>query len=288
MLNFEMLSEKRVLLLCVFHILQQVWRWLFDKSHGITKSDRVDIMKHFRKLVYARTVIDFDDITDQFMNSDVLNKYKNAVLYFNDLLELKTNWAHCFRTNLMTRGTNTNNYVEAQFLVIKDTILQRNRQFNVSAANIDPSPEELPTLTCTANEHMSEVFEVLSKKINQGNTGFNKAVLAFAKRFGKLSENQLQCALHSFGSIFVGKAKGRIKIQPTAVSRRKSKIGSRRKQDTKRVSSNKELPTRLIKIKRKHNISEVAKKAGRSMISVTTHPKKKIRKNAPKEENNTT
>ena len=148
------------LLLCVFHILQQVWRWLFDKSHGITKSDRVDIMKHFRKLVYARTVIDFDDITDQFMNSDVLNKYKNAVLYFNDLLELKTNWAHCLRTiiiitlfyfghkrsctikyvepatsipaTLMTRGTNTNNYVEAQFLAIKDTILQRNRQFNVN------------------------------------------------------------------------------------------------------------------------------------------------------------
>ena len=123
---------KSNLLLCVFHILQQVWRWLFDKSHGITKSDRVDIMKHFRKLVYARTVIDFDDITDKFMNSYVLNKYKNAVLYFNNLLELKTNWAHCFRTNLVTRGTNTNNYVEAQFLVIKDTILQRNHQFNVN------------------------------------------------------------------------------------------------------------------------------------------------------------
>ena len=85
-------------------------------------------MKRFRKLVYARTVIDFDDITDQFLNSDILKKYKDAVLYFNDLLELKTSWAHCFRTNLMTRGTNTNNYVEAQFLVIKDTILQRTRQ----------------------------------------------------------------------------------------------------------------------------------------------------------------
>ena len=23
------------LLLCSFHILQQVWRWLFDKKHGI-------------------------------------------------------------------------------------------------------------------------------------------------------------------------------------------------------------------------------------------------------------
>ena len=145
-------------------------------------------------------------------------------------------------------------------------------------------PEELPTtLTCTANEHLSEVFDVLSEKISQGNTEFNKAILTFAKRFDKLSENQLLSALHSVGSIFVGKARSRIKVQPTAVSRRKSKIGSRRKQDTKRVFSNKELPIRLIKTKRKHNISEVvdknqpsAKKAGRSMVSVTTYPKKKI------------
>ena len=62
------------------------------------------------------------------------------------------------------------------------------------------------------------MFDVLSEKISQGNTEFNKAVLAFAKRFDKLSENQLLSALHSFGSIFVGKARSRIKVQPTAVS----------------------------------------------------------------------
>ena len=28
------------LLLCVFHIMQQVWRWLFDKKHGINNNHR--------------------------------------------------------------------------------------------------------------------------------------------------------------------------------------------------------------------------------------------------------
>ena len=28
------------LLLCVFHLMQQVWRWLFDRKHGISAADR--------------------------------------------------------------------------------------------------------------------------------------------------------------------------------------------------------------------------------------------------------
>ena len=67
--------------------------------------------------------------------------------------------------------------------------LQDDHEKVSSASNIDPSseesvyncmtlPEELPTLTCTVNDHLSEVFEVLSKEINQCNTEFNKAVLA--------------------------------------------------------------------------------------------------------------
>ena len=35
----------RLLLLCQFHILQQVWRWLFDKDHGIELDDRVEIIQ---------------------------------------------------------------------------------------------------------------------------------------------------------------------------------------------------------------------------------------------------
>ena len=66
------------------------------------------------------------------MEAEVLTKYLNAGGYFQDLVELKENWATCFRTDLMTTGTNTNNYVEAQFLVIKDTILKRQRQYNVN------------------------------------------------------------------------------------------------------------------------------------------------------------
>ena len=41
-------------------------------------------------------------------------------------------WALCFRTNMLTRGNNTNNYCESQFGIIKDGILNRTKQYNVN------------------------------------------------------------------------------------------------------------------------------------------------------------
>jgi hypothetical protein len=39
----------------------------------------------------------------------------------------------CFRSDLLTRGNRTNNFVEAQFLVLKDVILKRVKEYNVVA-----------------------------------------------------------------------------------------------------------------------------------------------------------
>lgn len=53
----QVLREKwinTVLLLCVFHILQQVWRWIYEKSHGIKPTDRVELMSFFKSLLYSK------------------------------------------------------------------------------------------------------------------------------------------------------------------------------------------------------------------------------------------
>ena len=76
----------------------------------------------------------------------------------------------------------------------------------------------------------------------------------------------------------------KIKVQPTAVSRRKSKIGSRQRQSN---VGTKGLPNHPISLKRKQSMKQIvdmnvlsAKKAGRSMVSNTkyftkTKPKSK-------------
>ena len=51
------------LLQCTFHILQQVWRWLYKSCRGmlelVAKNDRVIIKNVFQKLLYANDVEDY-------------------------------------------------------------------------------------------------------------------------------------------------------------------------------------------------------------------------------------
>lgn len=42
------------LLLCTFHVLQAVWRWLWDSKHGIEKLHRQGLFFHVKRMIYAR------------------------------------------------------------------------------------------------------------------------------------------------------------------------------------------------------------------------------------------
>ena len=64
--------------------------------------------------------------------SNITSKYDLYVKYFDDLCNISERWARCFRNDELTRGSNTNNYVEAQLMVIKDSLLKRQRQFNIN------------------------------------------------------------------------------------------------------------------------------------------------------------
>ena len=46
------------------------------------------------------------------------------------MYEDRESWALCYRADLPLRGNNTNNYCEAQFLVIKDEVLNRQKEVN--------------------------------------------------------------------------------------------------------------------------------------------------------------
>ena len=121
-----------VLYLCSFHIHQQVWRWLFEKGHGVKKEDRVTIMKSFRSILYAQTKEDLDKKFEELFELEAIEKNPCCIAYFEDLGKIEKSWALCYRKDSLTRGSNTNNYVEAQFAVVKDGILRRQRQFNIN------------------------------------------------------------------------------------------------------------------------------------------------------------
>ena len=70
-----------------------------------------------------------------------------------------------------------------------------------------------------------------------------------------VSENT--SCLSSYGKMFLNpSARGKIKVQPTAVARKKKRNGSRQKQDSSRKRKL-ELPNRKIDVKRTHCLSKI-------------------------------
>lgn len=122
-----------ILLLCTFHFCQAFWRWLWDGNHKIEKNDRPEIMRCFQKILYLNTIEEFEYEYQTFIKNDFAKKYDNLKKHLNDLYKRKHEWAHTFRTDIITRGNNTNNYCEASIRIFKDLVLQRCKAFNASA-----------------------------------------------------------------------------------------------------------------------------------------------------------
>ncbi|XP_057311257.1 uncharacterized protein LOC130649070 [Hydractinia symbiolongicarpus] len=122
---------KSRLLLCIFHLMQQVWRWLFDKKHGISQHDRPVIMAKFRKVVYAELETEMEEVYDKLLDS-FGPKYPQLTSYLENVYDMRERWCLCYRRKMTIRGNNTNNFVEAQFLVLKDNILNRTKEININ------------------------------------------------------------------------------------------------------------------------------------------------------------
>ena len=124
---------KSSLLLCHFHVCQAVWRWLWLSEHKVDKCDRKIVMKAFQDVLYAS---DEETATRNFTNltSDAVAKGNEIMInYFSKLWSRKVEWCLCYRNDLLTRGNNTNNYVEASIRIFKDVVLQRSKVFNSCA-----------------------------------------------------------------------------------------------------------------------------------------------------------
>ena len=83
------------LLMCVFHILQQVWRWLHERKNEICKRrhyEIIEIMKLFGNLVYVHFAegckIALEDILNLFNSLKTQKCKKIYVKCFEDLCEI--------------------------------------------------------------------------------------------------------------------------------------------------------------------------------------------------------
>jgi len=158
---------KSTLLLCTFHILQAVWRWLWNSSHQIHNNDRKHLINIFRKVMYATNEDECMKEMNNLKMDSCSKKYINYLNYVEKLWKRNTEWCLCFRSKLAIRGNNTNNIVEASIRVFKDIVLERCKAFNM----------------CALADFISTVFERYHKVrlINFANKRTTKNQLCYSK-----------------------------------------------------------------------------------------------------------
>lgn len=93
-----------ILLLCIFHVLQAAWRYLWNSNHGILLKHRPTLFCGIKEMVYSKTLDDLNNSYNKILTSSLTNKYPRFKSYIEGLFHRKAEWAICFRNNYVIRG----------------------------------------------------------------------------------------------------------------------------------------------------------------------------------------
>ena len=117
--------------LCIFHMLQSVWRWLCDSKHNINKEHRQTLMGLVRKLVYAHAPQDLKSEYAFFKGHPLVTTYKHFMKYIESYWSRKEEWCIAYRSCVPMRGNTTNNYSETGIRILKDIVFRRIKAYNL-------------------------------------------------------------------------------------------------------------------------------------------------------------
>lgn len=59
------------LFLCVFHVLQAGWRWLWNAKNAIAKEHRKPLISVLKALVYSESIDSFENTWSEFLHSEL-------------------------------------------------------------------------------------------------------------------------------------------------------------------------------------------------------------------------
>lgn len=102
-----------VLLLCIFHILQAMWRFLWDAKNKIPKENRPHLLGLLKSLVYADSVKKLEELYGSARNDEIAKKSPNYLQHLENIYERRELWAICLRDQLPIRNNNMTNFVES-------------------------------------------------------------------------------------------------------------------------------------------------------------------------------
>lgn len=113
-------------LLCHFHVLQYVYKWL--KENISDETDRRNFITNFQMILYSMSETDAEDAYESALELGKI--YPEWVEYLGDQWLIKEQWCMAYRHRL-TNGNHTNNYAEVMIRLFKDLVLERFQSYNL-------------------------------------------------------------------------------------------------------------------------------------------------------------
>jgi len=118
--------------LCLFHVPQAVWRWLWNSKNKIKHEDRKDLMIEFQKVMYSETKTEAESSYNNCAFSSIGSVYPLWLKYVEDYWNRKERWCKAWR-GVEMHGNHTNNFCEASVRLYKDEVLRRCKAYNTTS-----------------------------------------------------------------------------------------------------------------------------------------------------------
>lgn len=193
------------LILCVFHLLQAVWRFLLEGKNNIRKDHHPQLLSPLKKMTFGSSVIALEEAYAEIQANDIASLYPNYLAHCKKLHDRCQAWAVCYRHDLLVHGNNTNNYAEAAMRILKDQIFEHVRAYNI-AQLLDFLVTRLPSyyesrLTDLAN---GRVDVTVSKRFLLGGSSIPKddKIKTDAYNYEVMSQSKQDIVYHVYTSIW--------------------------------------------------------------------------------------
>lgn len=83
--------------------------------------------------MYASSMQEAETNLSHLLNGEEVKNNKKLEKHLKDFWGTREEWCLAYRSDIITRGNNTNNYCESSIQIFKDIVLQRCKVFNMCA-----------------------------------------------------------------------------------------------------------------------------------------------------------
>lgn len=108
-------------LLCAYNMSHELWSWLWNPENLIEDEDRCVLFSFAYKIMLTKNAEEFNNLSNIIDNNEIVQKYENFKIHFEEIKSLSDTWAVCFKNEMLDRDKEISG-IEMASHVLKDKV----------------------------------------------------------------------------------------------------------------------------------------------------------------------